>query len=40
MVVRPWVIEVEQDPAVANPREFCQLGLDTLKSLAAQAKLI
>src|SRR5690606_30708898 len=33
------VIEAEQDPAVANPREFSQLGLDTLKRLAGQAEL-
>lgn len=34
------VIEAEQDPAVANPREYQQLGLDTLKKLAAEAELI
>jgi inosose dehydratase len=33
------VVEAEQDPAVADPREFSQLGLDTLKSLAAKAEL-
>lgn len=33
------VIEAEQDPAVANPRDYGQLGLDTLKRLAAQAGL-
>ncbi len=35
-----WVvIEAEQDPAVANPRDYSQLGLDTLKRLARQAEL-
>lgn len=34
------VIEAEQDPAVANPREYSQLGLDTLKALARQAELV
>lgn len=33
------VIEAEQDPAIANPREYSQLGLDTLKMLAKQAEL-
>lgn len=33
------VIEAEQDPAIANPREYSQLGLDTLKRLASQAEL-
>jgi len=33
------VIEAEQDPAVADPREYSQLGLDTLKRLAKQAEL-
>jgi inosose dehydratase len=33
------VIEAEQDPAIANPREYSQLGLDTLKALAKQAEL-
>jgi inosose dehydratase len=33
------VIEAEQDPAIANPREYSQLGLDTLKQLARQAEL-
>lgn len=33
------VIEAEQDPAIANPREYSQLGLDTLKKLARQAEL-
>jgi inosose dehydratase len=31
------VIEAEQDPAVANPRDYSQLGLDTLKRLARQS---
>lgn len=36
-----WVvIEAEQDPAIANPRAYSQLGLDTLKRLAAQAELV
>lgn len=34
------VIEAEQDPAIANPREYSQLGLDTLKGLARQSGLI
>ena len=34
------VIEAEQDPAVANPRDYSQLGLDTLKALARQAELV
>ncbi len=34
------VIEAEQDPAVANPREYQQLGLDTLKRLAREAELV
>lgn len=33
------VIEAEQDPAIANPREYSQLGLDTLKRMAAQVEL-
>lgn len=33
------VIEAEQDPAVADPREYSQLGLDTLKRLAVEAGL-
>lgn len=33
------VIEAEQDPAVANPRTYQQLGLDTLKRLARDAGL-
>ena len=34
------VIEAEQDPAVANPRDYSQLGLDTLKRLARQSELV
>lgn len=34
------VIEAEQDPAVANPRTYQQLGLDTLKRLARDAGLV
>ncbi|APH59437.1 myo-inosose-2 dehydratase [Granulibacter bethesdensis] len=34
------VIEAEQDPAIANPRDYSQLGLDTLKSLARTSGLI
>lgn len=33
------VIEAEQDPAVADPREYSQGGLDTLKRLASEAGL-
>lgn len=33
------VIEAEQDPVVADPREYSQLGLDTLKALARQVEL-
>jgi inosose dehydratase len=33
------VIEAEQDPAIANPRDYSQLGLDTLKALARQVEL-
>jgi len=33
------VIEAEQDPAIADPREYSQLGLDTLKRLAAEVEL-
>jgi len=33
------VIEAEQDPAIADPREYSQLGLDTLKRLAKQVEL-
>ncbi len=34
------VIEAEQDPAVANPRTYSQIGLDTLKRFARQAALV
>lgn len=34
------VIEAEQDPALADPREYSQLGLDTLKRLARQEDLV
>jgi inosose dehydratase len=34
------VIEAEQDPAVANPRDYSQLGLDTLKALARSSGMI
>lgn len=34
------VIEAEQDPAIANPREYSQLGLDTLKRLAREEALV
>jgi inosose dehydratase len=33
------VIEAEQDPAVADPRAYSQMGLDTLKRLAVEAGL-
>ena len=33
------VIEAEQDPRVADPREYQQLGLDTLKRLALETGL-
>jgi inosose dehydratase len=33
------VIEAEQDPALADPRAYSQLGLDTLKRLAREAEL-
>lgn len=33
------VVEAEQDPAVANPRVYQQLGLDTLRTLAAEVGL-
>lgn len=33
------VIEAEQDPAVANPRDYSQSGLDTLKRLASEVGL-
>jgi inosose dehydratase len=36
-----WIIvEAEQDPAIANPRQYSKLGLFTLKQEAAQAGLI
>ena len=36
-----WIIiEAEQDPAIANPRQYSQLGLDTLKREADAAGLI
>uniref|UniRef100_UPI0035CA14CC myo-inosose-2 dehydratase n=1 Tax=uncultured Sphingomonas sp. TaxID=158754 RepID=UPI0035CA14CC len=34
------VIEAEQDPAIADPRRYSQLGLDTLKRLARETGLI
>ena len=35
-----WIIiEAEQDPAVADPRTYAELGLNTLKLHAAQAGL-
>lgn len=34
------VVEAEQDPAIANPREYSQLGLDTLKRLARAEALV
>ncbi|MCW0198781.1 myo-inosose-2 dehydratase [Sphingopyxis sp.] len=34
------VIEAEQDPAIANPRDYSQLGLDTLKRLARAEALV
>jgi inosose dehydratase len=33
------VIEAEQDPALADPRTYSQLGLDTLKALAREMEL-
>ena len=33
------VIEAEQDPAIADPRTYSKLGLDTLKRLAREAEL-
>jgi inosose dehydratase len=36
-----WIIvEAEQDPKLADPRVFAQLGLKTLKREAAAAGLI
>lgn len=34
------VIEAEQNPSIANPRAYQQLGLDTLKRLARNAELV
>jgi inosose dehydratase len=34
------VVEAEQDPAIANPRKYAELGLATLKREAASAGLI
>ena len=34
------VIEAEQDPAIANPREYSQLGLDNLKRMARDCGMI
>lgn len=34
------VIEAEQDPAVADPRTYQQLGLDTLKRIARETGLV
>ncbi|CAN5277702.1 myo-inosose-2 dehydratase [soil metagenome] len=34
------VIEAEQDPAIANPRQYAELGLKTLKDRASEAGLI
>jgi inosose dehydratase len=35
-----WVIvEAEQDPAVANPRQYAVLGLETLRTAAWEADL-
>lgn len=34
------VIEAEQDPAIANPRDYSQLGLNTLKQLAHAEALV
>jgi inosose dehydratase len=33
------VVEAEQDPALADPRDYSQLGLDTLKRVAGEAGL-
>lgn len=36
-----WIVlEAEQDPAVANPRDYAKLGLDTLRENAKQGGLI
>ncbi|MBW8859869.1 MAG: myo-inosose-2 dehydratase, partial [Caulobacter sp.] len=35
-----WIIvEAEQDPAIANPRQYGEIGLATLKKEAAAAGL-
>jgi inosose dehydratase len=35
-----WIIvEAEQDPALANPRTYAALGLETLRRRAAAANL-
>ncbi|WP_184477267.1 myo-inosose-2 dehydratase [Rhizorhapis suberifaciens] len=34
------VVEAEQDPAIANPRKYAQIGLDTLKQLATEMDLV
>jgi inosose dehydratase len=34
------VIEAEQDPAIANPRDYSQLGLDNLKRMARDCGMI
>ncbi|MBA2933537.1 myo-inosose-2 dehydratase [Sphingomonas sp. CGMCC 1.13654] len=33
------VVEAEQDPGIADPRQYQQVGLDTVKRLARQAEL-
>jgi inosose dehydratase len=36
-----WIIvEAEQDPAIADPRRYGEIGLTTLKREAADARLI
>jgi inosose dehydratase len=38
---RGWIIvEAEQDPAIANPRQYGEIGLATLKREAAAAGLV
>ena len=34
------VVEAEQDPAIANPREYSELGLGTLKTIATRTGLV
>jgi inosose dehydratase len=34
------VIEAEQDPAIADPRHYSQLGLNTLQAFARQVELV